>query len=279
MVLEPQLLLDGLAFSEGPRWHDGQLWLSDMHDHSVLRIGADGRPEMITSVDAWPSGLGWLPDGSLLIVAMRDKQLLRFDGTETHLHADLSDMASHYCNDMVVDAQGRAYVGNFGFDLHNRRKPKGAELICVEPDGTARIVADNLMFPNGSVITPDGKTLIVGETFGNALTAFTIDRHGDLDQRRSWAPMPDKAVPDGICLDDGGGIWVASPTTNECLRLLEGGTVSHRISLDRGAYACMLGGNTLHILASGSADPKTCATERSGQVLTVTAPYAGAGYP
>lgn len=277
--MEPQVLVDGLAFGEGPRWHDGQLWLSDMHAHDVLRISADGNTEVVTTVAGWPSGLGWLPDGSLLIVSMRDKTIVRFDGQQTRLHSDLSTLASHYCNDMVVDAAGRAYVGNFGFDLHNRAKPSGAELICVEPDGQARIVADNLMFPNGTVITPDGKTLIVGESFGRTLTAFTIDKHGDLDQRRCWAPMPDKAVPDGICLDAGGGIWVASPTTNECLRINEGGAVSHRVALDRGAYACMLGGNTLHILASGSADPATCAQERSGQVLTITAPYAGAGSP
>lgn len=277
--MEPKILLDGLAFGEGPRWHQGELWLSDMHAHTVLRIDAEGTATAVATVPAWPSGLGWLPDGTLLVVAMRDRQVLRFDGEHLTLHADLSTLASHYCNDMVVDAQGRAYVGNFGFDLHNRAKPSGAELICVEPDGSARVVADNLMFPNGAVITPDSKTLIVGETFGNQLTAFSINKDGDLDQRRCWATMPGKAVPDGICLDAAGGIWVASPTTRDCFRLMEGGEVSHRVSLDRGAYACMLGGHTLHILASGSAEPEACERERSGQVLTVTAPYPGAGWP
>lgn len=277
--MEKKVLIDGLCFGEGPRWRNGELWLSDMHAHTVLRIDKAGNPKTVTRVEAWPSGLGWLPKGELLIVAMRDKAVLRFDGKNTRLHADLSDMASHYCNDMVVDQKGRAYVGNFGFDLHNRQKPSAAELICVEIDGSARVVADDLMFPNGTVITPDGKTLIVGETFGSRLTAFTIDPNGDLRQRREWAPMPEKAVPDGICLDEAGGIWVASPTTNDCLRLVEGGTVTHRVEVDRGAYACMLGDNTLHILTSGSSDPEQCQKQRNGQVVTVTAPYAGAGWP
>lgn len=279
MTMEAGVLVDGLCFGEGPRWHNDALWLSDMHACVVLRIDSQGNRQEVTTVAAWPSGLGWLPSGDLLIVSMRDKSLLRFDGKQNHLHADLSELASHYCNDMVVDAQGRAYVGNFGFDLHQRQAVAPAELICVEADGAARVVAEDLLFPNGTVITPDGKTLIVGESFGSRLTAFTIDRQGDLSQRREWAPMPERAVPDGICLDAAGGIWVASPSTNECLRIIEGGEVSHRVALDRGAFACMLGEQTLYILASGSSDPDTCRSERSGQVLTVTAPYPGAGWP
>lgn len=279
MTMKASVLVDGLCFGEGPRWHNNALWLSDMHAGVVLRIDSQGNRQAVTTVAAWPSGLGWLPNGDLLIVSMRDQSLLRFDGKQNHLHADLSELASHYCNDMVVDAQGRAYVGNFGFDLHQHQAVAPAELICVEADGAARVVAEDLLFPNGTVITADGKTLIVGESFGSRLTAFTIDAQGDLSQRREWAPMPERAVPDGICLDAAGGIWVASPSTNECLRIIEGGEISHRVALDRGAFACMLGEHTLYILASGSSDPDTCRAERSGQVLTVTAPYPGAGWP
>jgi sugar lactone lactonase YvrE len=183
---------------------------------------------------------------------------------------------------MVVSDAGRAYVGNFGFDLAAGEKPKAAELICVEGDGRARVVADELKFPNGTVITPDGATLIVAETFGRCLTAFDVQDNGDLDNRRTWAEVPDGAFPDGICLDAGGGIWSASPTTNECLRQIEGGEVTHRIPVDQGAFACMLGGaeeTTLYILTAASSDPEACRASRSGKIETCDAPFARAGHP
>lgn len=277
--MEPQLLIDGLAFGEGPRWHEGALWFSDMHGDQVCRATVDGRLETVVEVPAWPSGLGWLPSGELLIVAMRDRALLRYDGRRLTPHADLSALAPFHCNDMVVADSGRAYVGNFGFDLAAGETPRATVLLAVELDGSARVVAEDLEFPNGTVISPDGKTLIVAETFAGRLTAFTIEKNGDLSRRREWAVLPDGAVPDGICLDEAGGIWVASPTTNECLRITEGGTVSHRLACDRGAYACMLGGGTLYLLTAGSSQPETCRRERSGQLLHCAAPYDGAGWP
>jgi sugar lactone lactonase YvrE len=280
--MQTDILLDGLCFCEGPRWHDGALWLSDMHAHQVLRVSPDGSSRVVCEVENWPSGLGWLPSGDLLVVSMTDRRLLRWDGTRLYSHADLSQLASFHCNDMVVDAGGRAYVGNFGFDLHAQKKPRTAELICVEPDGAARVVARDLQFPNGSVITPDGSTLIVGESWGARLTAFDIRDNGDLANRRIWAKQPDGALPDGICLDQAGGVWLASPATNECLRQLEGGEITHRVAVEQGAFACMLGGedgHTLFIVTAASSDPEECRQQRSGRVEVWRAPYPHAGLP
>lgn len=275
-----RILVDGLCFGEGPRWHDGELWLSDMHARQVLRVSAQGNKEVVLTLnDDDPSGLGWLPNGDLLIVGMTKRQVLRFDGTDLHVHADLSGLASWYCNDMVVDGEGRAYVGNFGFDLHNRAKPRPAELIRVDPDGRASVENDELMFPNGAVITPDGSTLIVGESFGGRLTAFDIAIDGSLGNKRTWAELPEGAVPDGICLDSQGGIWSASPTSNECIRQIEGSEVTHRHELTRGAFACMLGGDDLYVLTAHSSVPEKCRANKDARVEVFDAPYPGAGWP
>ncbi len=278
--MQGDILIEGLCFGEGPRWHDGALWLSDMHDRKVLKVTPTGAAETIVTLsDDEPSGLGWLPNGELLIVSMRKRQLLRFDGQQLHLHADLSALASGYCNDMVVDASGRAYVGNFGFDLHGGAQQRAAELIRVEVDGRTTVEDDDLMFPNGTVITADGNTLIVGESFGGRLTAYDVAADGGLSGKRIWAETPKGAVPDGICLDEAGGIWVASPTTNECLRVLEGGEVTHRLELSRGAYACMIGGDALYVLTSTSSAPDECRVQRDARVEVFKAPYAAAGWP
>ena len=250
-----------------------------MHAREVLRFDASGTPTRVLEVEHCPSGLGWLPDGDLLVVSMEDHRLLRFDGQRVTTHADLSTLARGRCNDMVVDAQGRAYVGNFGFDLHAGEAVRPTDLIRVDPDGSARIVASDLIFPNGTVITPDGHTLIIGESFAGRLTAFDRTADGGLINRRVWAQLPGGAVPDGICLDTSGGIWVASPATNECIRVEAGGAITHRVATDRGAYACMLGGNHLYILVSGTAHPDQCRAERSGQILVTPAPFNGAGLP
>ena len=274
------LLIDGLCFGEGPRFHDGVLWLSDTHGQEVLQVTPDGkRSTIVTLTDDQPSGLGWLPNGDLLIVSMTKKQLLRFDGQRLSLHADLSGLASGICNDMVVDKQGRAYVGNFGFDLHNNEPAKPAQLIRVDPDGSCCVEDDDLMFPNGAVITDDGKTLIVAETFASRLSAFNIADDGSLSGRRVWAELPEKAVPDGICLDAGGGIWSASPTTNNCIRQLEGGAITHEISLDRGAFACMIGDDRLYVLTSSSSHPEKCRSLRDARVEVYDAPFPAAGLP
>lgn len=279
-----EVLHDGLAFGEGPRYRDGALYFSDMHAHQVLRYtpGASqntGKAEVILELDDEPSGLGWLPNGNLLVVAMSGKSVLRWDGQQLDVWADLSELAPGQCNDMVVTPKGAAYVGNFGYDMHAGEKLRPTHLIYISPEGAARLCADDLMFPNGTVITPDGNTLIVAETFGGRLTSYNIGNDGSLSDRELWADLPEGAVPDGICLDDAGGVWVASPTTNDCLRIEQGGNVSHRVALDRGAFACMLGGTDLYILAARSSTPGKCKQELAGQLLRVPAPYAGAGYP
>jgi sugar lactone lactonase YvrE len=241
-VTAPALLIEGLAFAEAPRWHAGELWFSDFYLQQVLRVDTQGHVRVVAQVPQQPSGLGWLPDGRLLVVSMLDRKLLRLDADGPVTVADLSAHTTGPCNDMVVDALGRAYVGNFGFDLFAdppQRRP--ASLVRVDPDGIAWVVADGLEFPNGAVITPDGGTLIIGETLARRLTAFRIAPDGSLHARRVWAEL-DQVAPDGICLDAEGAVWVASPRTHEFVRVREGGQVTQRIASDRQAIACALGG-------------------------------------
>lgn len=280
---EPRVIAEGLAFGEGPRWHDGRVWLSDMHAHVVLAIDPlTGATETIAEVPNCPSGLGWLPDGRLLVVSMEDRRLLRQepDGSLV-VHAELGSVATFHCNDMVVDAAGNAYVGNFGFDLHKRAQPGPAALALVRVDGSVEVAAEGLEFPNGTVISADGTTLVVGESMGRRLTAFTIRADHTLADRRVWADLGD-GIPDGICLDAEGAIWYADPRANRCVRVGEGGTVLDEVVIDRGCFACMLGGadrRTLFIVASHTSDPAESRERRTGQVLAVAVAVAGAGLP
>ena len=281
MKIETRVLLDGLMFPEGPRWHAGKLWFSDMNAGKVMCVDMLGNLELIVEVPGSPSGLGWLPDGRLLIVSMLDRRLLRLEGDGLHEVANLRDMASYHCNDMVVDQLGRAYIGNFGFDLSSGEPPKTAEIIMVEPDGRARVVADDLLFPNGTVITPDHKTLIVGETYGARLTAYDIETDGSLTHRRVWAEM-EGVAPDGICLDEDGGIWVASPPGAEVVRVKEGGEITDRIQMKASTYACMLGGEngrTLFILTSEPPDPFVGRHGPGGRIEIADVEYPAAGRP
>ncbi|MCB1694041.1 MAG: SMP-30/gluconolactonase/LRE family protein, partial [Pseudomonadales bacterium] len=234
-------LATNLTFTEAPRWHDGRLYFSDFYSHRVLAVDESGNLETIAEVANQPSGLGWLPDGRMLIVSMIDRKLLRReqDGTLV-VHADLSGIATWHCNDMVVDAAGRAYVGNFGFDLHGGGEPCAADLARVDPDGTVSVAAKDLQFPNGAVITPDGQTLIIGETMARQLTAFDIAPDGTLSNRRVWADIAPH-LPDGICLDAEGAVWSADPLGNCVVRVKEGGEVTDTLDTGRGAFACMLG--------------------------------------
>ena len=276
-------VLGGLAFGEAPRWREGRLFFSDMHAHEVVAMTPDGTRETIVESPTAVSGLGWLPDGRMLVVSMDDSKLMRLE-TDGRLveHADLSPVAAFNPNDMVVDVQGRAYVGNFGFPLYPQGEIKPAKMARVDPDGSVHEAADELMFPNGTVITPDGKTLIVGETFASRMTAFDIAPDGSLSNRRLWASLPARAVPDGCCLDAEGAIWVASPTTNDVIRLHEGGRVSERIDVGRGAFACMLGGEdrrTLFVLVSDGSDPQLTRANRTAGIVAVEVEVAGVGLP
>jgi sugar lactone lactonase YvrE len=277
-----EVLVDGLAFGEGPRWHEGRLWYSDMHRRVVEAVDLDGRVETIVEVPNDPSGLGWLPDGRLLVVSMRDRTLQRLEPDGSLVtHADLWNLASYHCNDMVVDGRGRAYVGNFGFDLHAGGPPAFAELVLVEPDGSARVVADRMKFPNGTVITPDGSTLVVGQSTGRDLVAFDVEADGSLTNRRVWAELGD-GTPDGICLDADGAIWYADPVRGGAHRVAEGGRVLDRIDTDRNAFACMLGGperRHLFVLTSETSSPLDSVERLSARIEVVEVDVPGAGWP
>jgi sugar lactone lactonase YvrE len=252
-------VLEGGSFFEGPRWHDGAWWVSDFYRHTVSRVVPEGGETVVLEVENQPSGLGWLPDGSLLVVSMKDQRLLRFADGEVSTHADLSGVCGGHLNDMVVDASGRAFVGDFGFDLMARGTPHSASLKRVDPDGTVTVVAEGLRFPNGSVVTPDGGTLIVGETWGNRFTAFDIAADGSLTNRRVWAEFGPEPVgnslkewlgqvvvsPDGCTLDAEGHIWVADGSGKRVLRVAPGGAIVDEIAAPGGlgAYACALGGD------------------------------------
>ena len=235
-------IAEGYSFTEGPRWHEGRLYFSDFYTHRVLAVDGEGRVEVIATVPGQPSGLGWLPDGRMLVVSMLDRKLLRLEGDGRLVeHADLSKIATYHCNDMVVDTQGRAYVGNFGSDIESGNKLVKANLAFVDTDGSVSVAAEDLAFPNGAVITPNGKTLIIGETFGRCLTAFDIADDGGLSNRRIWANLHPH-IPDGICLDAEGAIWLADPANNCVVRVAEGGDVLQKIEMGNGTFACMLGG-------------------------------------
>jgi sugar lactone lactonase YvrE len=251
------VVVEKYSFLEGPRWHDGRIWFSDFYTHQVVSAdehGGDLRVE--AHVPAQPSGLGWLPDGRLLIVSMRDHRLLRRepDGALT-VHADVSSHAGGLLNDMVVDSRGRTWVGNFGFDLMTGAPIAPAPLVRVDPDGSSTVATEPLYFPNGAVIT--GSTMIVNETFGHRISAFEIDADGGLSERRDWAsfgPVPAttdvgealgqlSVAPDGMCLDAEGAVWIADALGNRALRVRAGGEVLQEISAgDTGVYAVALGG-------------------------------------
>jgi sugar lactone lactonase YvrE len=250
-------LVSGLGFAEGPRWYQGKLWFSDFGMRLVRHVDLAGRVTEVVAVPGRPSGLGFLPDGRLLVVSMDDQRVLRLEHGLLEQHADLSRYTRHACNDMVVDRQGNAFVGHMGFDLLARTPtPRPAEILCVRANGETHVAANDLSFPNGPAITDDGRTLIVAETFASQLTAFTIGADASLSERRVFASLPGRA-PDGICLDAEGAVWVADARGKACVRVREGGEVTDVIDTGRGCYACALGGsdgNTLFLCTAEGYD-------------------------
>lgn len=274
-------LIDGVNFGEGPRWHDGELWYSDFYQHSVYRVSESGERTTVVEIDDRPSGLGWMPNGDLLMVAMTSKRLLRFDGTTVTTHADLSEYAPGNCNDMVLDDKGNAYVGHFGFDLEAGADYAPASIVLVRADGSTQVAAEAMAFPNGSVITPDGTTLIVGQSFGGDYVAFDIEPDATLTNRRQWADIPGTA-PDGCTLDAGGGIWFSDARGTQVVRVLQGGEVTHRVPTPMPTFACMLGGTdgqTLFALCSPGSHPKDVANEAGGAIFTMRVDEPKAGRP
>ncbi len=295
MKRQLRTLATGIYFGEGPRWRNGRLWFSDFYSHRVCSVDLAGDLRTELEVEGRPSGLGWMPDGSLLVVRMELRQLWRrWPDGRFEPHADLADHSAFLCNDLVVDAQGRAYVGNFGFDLDAEIHARGAEsvladhpttvLALVQPDGSVSDAApgQRFSFPNGMVITPDGRTLILGETLAGRLTALDIGADGTLSNRREWAPTW-PAIPDGIALDAAGAVWIANPLAPECRRIGAGGEVLEVIETgDLPCYACMLGGPAgrhLFMLVAPSSDATEAAKAPKGKVLVTEVDAARAGWP
>jgi len=265
-----QILMTGLGYGESPRWHEGRLWLANWGTQEIVAVDLTGASEVVARVPTTiPYSIDWLPEGRLLVVSGQEALLLRQEpGGSLVTHADLSGLGKVF-NEIVVDGRGNAYVN-------------GENVVLVTPDGSARPVADGLAFGNGMAVTPDNSTLIVAESHGKRLTAFDIGTDGGLSNRRVWADLGD-GVPDGICIDAEGAVWYADVPNKRCVRVREGGEVLQMVQLDRGGFACMLGGpdgRTLFILAAqwrgmeNIGDPG-----RTGQVLLTQAPARGAGWP
>jgi len=283
---ELRTLLTGLAFGESPRWHEGRLWVADWGAQEILAIDREGQREVIVKVSfpSFPLCFDWLPTGHLLLISSREGLLLRMEPDGSLVtHADLNGLAQPGLpwNEIVIDGRGNAYLNNQGFDFPGGQFAPGT-IALLTPDGTARQVADGIAFPNGMAVTPDNSTLIVAESYGNRLTAFAIDASGNLSNRRVWAETGTDH-PDGICLDAEGAFWYADVGNKHCVRVWEGGEVLHTIELDRGCFACMLGGadgKTLFIVATEWKGTEQMADgSRTGQVLTVRAPTPHAGWP
>ena len=298
METKTRVLVDNLRFPEEPRWHAGKLWFSDLFTQRVMTVDPEGRLETVVELPDTPSGLGFTPEGHLLIVSAAERRLLRMEEDALIEVADVSSLVDYPCNEIVVDEQGRAYIGNLGYNMGDPgAAPKQAPILLITPEdvpmdgplggsfGNARIVATGLAFPNGMAITPEGGTLIVAESHGARLTAFTILPDGSLSQRRVWAQFggetaEDLVTPDGICLDAEGALWVASPNTREVLRVLEGAVITDRIPLETIPLACMLGGperKTLFIPSTESLNPYE--DESGGRIETIDVDVPGAGRP
>lgn len=291
-------VVSGMSYTECPRWHGGRLWFADFYTHAIYSVAEDGtdlRTEV--SVPAQPSGIGWLPDGRLLYVSMRDRTVMRRepDGSPA-VHADVAGRVGGHPNDMVVDARGRCWLGNFGFDLMAGADIATADLLRIDPDGTVARVAGDLWFPNGSVVTPDGATLIVDETFGNRISAFAIEADGSLGPRRDWARFGDlpaspviaealpqaRFAPDGCCLDAEGCLWVADAIGARVCRVAEGGAILDTIVPGTGVFACMLGGadgRTLYLSCAPDFDEHARSAAREAQIRAVRVEVPHAGLP
>lgn len=279
---ELQTLISGLAFGESPRWHDGRLWVSDWGVHEVLAIDLEGTSEVVARVPTVPFCIDFLPDGRLLIVSGGDGRLLRMEPDGSLVtHADLAGLSDKPWNDIVVDGRGNAYVNNIGFDFPGGAFVPGTVAV-VTSDGLTRQVADGVAFPNGMAVTPDNSTVIVAESYASRLTAFDIAADGSLSNRRVWADLG-AGVPDGICLDADGAVWYGDVPNKRCVRVREGGEVLQTIELDRGCFACTLGGmnkRTLFMVATEwSGTISSADGPRTGQVLAVEAPAPGLGWP
>jgi sugar lactone lactonase YvrE len=278
---KPRILMEGIAFPESPRWHEGRLWFSDWVAHQVIALDPEGGSEVIAEVDAFPFSIDWLPDGLMLITAGRGVLRLEPDGSLV-THADLNGLTEFGLNELVVDSQGNVYVNGAGFDLMGGGEFAPGIVGLLRPDGSGEVVAEGVAFPNGMAITPDGSTLIVADSYANELIGFQTGSDGTLSGRRTWADLGDDN-PDGVCIDAEGAAWYADVPHWHCVRVSEGGEVLQTVEVDRGCFACMLGGSdggTLFIAAQEWNGPgRIGAGPRSGQILAIEAPAPRAGHP
>src|SRR3954451_67167 len=275
-------VVTGLAFPESPRWHDGRLWISDMAGHEILQFSAAGERLVAIPTPFQPSGLGWLPDNSLIVVAMHERAVMRVDGESCAVHADLAGGLSAEANDMVSGPDGTAYVTNFGYDPATE-EPRATELVLVRPDGSVEMQEGPLLRPNGVAITPDGSTLIVAETRVHRLTAFSIGHGGQLSNPRIVATLPSGTWADGICLDEAGAVWVADPKGKTCRRVLaDGSTVQVIDTAPMACVSCTLGGDgrrTLFMALTALGNFADRVIERAGRVDMVGVEVGGPGWP
>ena len=288
-TLTAEPFLSGLFFGECPRWHEGRLWYSDFFDHAVFSVSPDGERRVEVPFEGEPAGLGWLPDGRMLIASRLDRAIMRRedDGTLVR-HGDLQPWATWWANDMVVASNGQLYAGNFGFDLDalyegtlDGSQITPTSLIRVDPDGTTSQAAPDLAFPNGTVITEDDKTLVIAESMGGRLTAFDREPDGSLTNRRAWAPLPGVA-PDGICLCEDNTVWVSNALGHECVRVAEGGEVLERVTTSMNCFACMLGDDdrrTLYMITAVESHGAKARSARNGAIEKVRTTVPGAGLP
>lgn len=269
MKVDSEVIAEGLTFPEGPRWRNNRLWFSDFYSGTIYTLTLTGQLEKQLEVPNQPSGLGWTPEGHLLVSSMLDRKLLRWDGKDLEEVVDLSALAGGCCNDMFVADDGTAFVGNFGFDIFGGEPFRPATLIKVKPNAEFEVAADDMHFPNGTVVANNGQTLIVAESFANRLTAFDIHPHGALSRRRVWADLGEHS-PDGICLDPDGGIWVATPGPGRAglVRVAGDGTITHEITVSQDAYACAItdDGRFLLVCTCAHAEPAECRHHRNGRI-------------
>lgn len=282
MTYQVKTLAEGFVYPEGPRWRDGNIWFADQHDGVVYCLDIDGKTVDQFKVAGNPSGIGWLPGGDMLVVSMENHQLLKRQGADLHVVADLSEFHPGDSNDMVVDAQGRAYIGNIGFDFNAGDDICATTVVMVLPNGQVSVVASDMICPNGTVITDDGKTLIIAESLANKLTAFDIADDGTLSGRRIYAAV-EGHVPDGIALDVEGCVWAASPYTQSVIRIAEGGEIVDVVTIENGSpYACALGGDdrrTLYVCVAPDHAPEVTLKKRGGRIDYTQVAVAGAGLP
>lgn len=293
-----EVVVDGFHYLEGPRWHKGALWFVDFYTQGVYRVNDEGVAEKKVHIEQQPSGLGWLPDGRMLIVSMKDRKVMRLeDNGELVVHADIWQHCAGHANDMVVAPNGDAYVGNFGFDLMGGADYKSAGLVLVKPDGSSQLVAKGLAFANGMVICADQKTLIVNELFGNKISQFTINEDGTLGDKRDFASFGElgdepnlgvrignaKILPDGLALDAEGAVWIADTLNQRAVRIAEGGEILETIdTAPEGVFAVALGGaegNTLFMCAAPDWDEAARKAETKGRMLAVRVEVGHAGTP